>query len=159
MVNSQLQQEIVTQYKLDRLADAIPSAIPVVEVGRQVRDGFIVNSSASVSGTISLIASTIRSDRYNIYITGIHISFAKDASCDIATSSIGVILTPNQTGIAATIMALPVLTLTAERDSLYIKFANPIQILSNTAINFSGTYTAGLMSRSISVIGYRDEIN
>lgn len=158
MVNSQVTAEIVDALKLDLNVDKIPSPVPVIEVGKRVKSGFCYSSQSSASGTMSITPATMQTVNCEWYLTGILISSCKDATCDVATGAMFVVGYPSETGVATNMLAMGILTTTAQTSQIFVTFANPIKMMRNTNIQSTNTYTAGTWSRVIGVWGFRDPI-
>ena len=159
MVNSQVTAEIVDALKLDVNVDKIPSPVPVVDVGRKSRSGFSYLSTSSATGTMSLAASVLGTDRSEVYVTCINLSIAKDNVCDIGTGTVVVRLTQADTGITDNAVSLACITLTAQASNITMLFDRPLKLLRNTAITCNVTFSVGTMSRSFVVAGFRDLIS
>ena len=119
---------------------------------------FIISSQSASTGTLTLTMPTVDS-RSEIYITGADFDMVKDATCDIATSTIGLGCTPDSQGIAKTLLGISVLTLTAQQQHAHVDFAYPIRVKNNTNLTVGTTYSLGLMSRSASVYGFITSTN
>jgi len=155
MVNSQVSNEIVEAFKIDRQVERIPQAIPVIEVGiKSVKNNKAASFARTTTGTASLYASSAIN---KTYITGLQVSFIKDAACDIATGDINISTTIG--GISTIIARFAVITLTADTQSVYIDFKHPLLIDRSATISFTATYAVGLMVRCGTIYYYEDEIN
>lgn len=156
MVNSQIIAEVVNTLKLDVQKDVVPSPVPIVDVGLKSSISPLVKTTTqSTTGNVSLISSTDYPDNY-VHIKAAYLSFAKNATCDIATGAITLVGTVN--GTTRNIIALAVLTTTAERDSVYISFDTPIRIDKGTTVYYTGTFTAGALTRSGGICFVVEEI-
>jgi len=156
MANSQVIQEIIKALNLNVNRDKIPEPVPVIEVGRKSKSTLIAGNSSSGSGTITIMsASTGPATRGDVYITGVMMSYVKNATCDVASGTMSLNGTIN--GATTTITQLPLLTLTADNAQIALEFTQPIKLDLNSALTQASTYTAGAMVRSIIVYYYIDE--
>lgn len=80
------------------------------------------------------------------FITGARLSYAKDATCDVSDGQVRLRCIIN--GVIKTLISLPVITLTAQQDSMNVSFDRPVKIDRNTSVSiFQGTFTAGKFLR------------
>lgn len=108
-------------------------------------------NSNTVSGTIN---ATLPSGK-RVFVTQIHCSMVKNATCDTATAAL---LLAGVIGGKTIRFALPnVLTLTAERFDLVLPYNPPIEVDAGSDIGLTGTFTAGAMCKSVTIIGYEVE--
>jgi len=119
---------------------------------------FVATNNTTSSGTLTVTMPTIDA-RSEIYITNIIASFAKDASCDVATGRIGINVTPNEAGIAKEIVGFSTITLTADSQNISIPLPYPLKLKANTNVTFGITFAAGLCSRFVSVVGFITSTN
>jgi len=108
-----------------------------------------IASSSSSTGTVTLTLPTI-DPRSQIYLCGIDYGLIKDATCDVATSSLLVTCTPEAEGIAKSIVQVPVITLTAQTEHVSVDFAYPIRLKANTNMTYTGTFSVGVLVRALS---------
>jgi len=158
MVNSTITEDIIDTFKLDRFVNNVPAVIPVVDVSPKNATGFVVSTSGTNTGVLPISAAMLRNvtvDDSIIYLTGVYASYIKDATCDLATGAIAVYCQPADVGQNVNIISFPVIALTAQSDSIYINFRNPIKLTKNTAVTIQGTFTAGVLVRALAVHGYR----
>ena len=88
------------------------------------------------------------------YITGIFLSLVKDVSADTASND-PFVLTAVINGVSTNLARVGVLTLTAQNQSIYIKFANPILVDKGTNMTITGAaFTAGSVAKSGTIYGY-----
>jgi len=157
--NSDLTKELTEGAKIQVSRDYPPSqladkVVPVMEVNPKLlrRTGVLVVANRIISGSLTIFTCPTNVDTI---VSGVYLGFTKDATCDIATGRITITATPDDTGAATSLAALPCLTTTAERGDITIDFHAPIKLKPGSVIAFgSDTYTAGLMSREILVYGY-----
>lgn len=141
----------------NKVSDIINLSLDVTP--NNYREAVARQASSITTGTISLSASVIwagNTDR-EFYLTGALISFTKDVTCDIATGNLNVSYTSN--GAGRQLASMAVLTLTAQNAHIPVSLTKPIKIDNNTAITYSGTYTAGSMARAMVIYGYFVEKN
>jgi len=155
MVNSQVVSEIIESFKLDRYVDKIPAAIPVIEVSpKLLQDTRNASGVLATSGVITVLSGTLNPTT-RVRLKTIIASIIKDATCDVATGSIGV--TATMGGTSKNLISIPVITLTAQEQSIAISFPNPILIDVGTSVLMSGTFTAGAMVRTCNLSYIVDE--
>lgn len=161
--NSDLKKELIAGAKIQVAVESPPTAlaekvVPTMEVNPDLlRKSTLIKADELVTtGGLVLYASSTNPTGKKTFITCIDARMVKDATCDRATGSIIVQLSPKGKAQEDTII-IPILTLTAQEHSSPVYFAHPLELEPNTNITFTGTYTAGLMSRSISVYGYQLE--
>jgi hypothetical protein len=119
---------------------------------------FILTTTATTTGAISIVMPTVSAGG-EIYITGIQASMIKDATCDQATGRLTIQITPDSTNVGGTIMAIPILTLTAQSESLVYSLPYPVKVRPGSSATIIGTYTVGTMARSLSIVGYTTSSN
>lgn len=134
-----------------KAGDMLPNFVddkitPTVELRLPVQ--LLGSNTLTTTGTIGATAVVTGRDQI---ITGICVGFVKNAACDVASGSLIVQATIG--GAIRNLIQIPVLTLTAERDLVYVDF-DDLKIDTGSQINLTGTFTAGSMVRSISVYGY-----
>ena len=114
-------------------------------------NNFIKTSNKTTTGSMTVLASTSTTE--DTYITGLIFGFAKDATCDIANGTLNILGVIN--GASTTLGNLPLLTLTAQSQSIYLNFINPIKLDRGTAITSSSTaHTVGTYVKSATIFGY-----
>lgn len=114
---------------------------------------FLISGSQTTTGTQSVSFPTIGANQ-EIYLTGITMSFAKDATCDVATGRLALSVTPFDSNVSTNIANFAVITLTADAQTLTYTFPYPLKIRPNTSMSLTGTFTAGAMSRTQSAMGF-----
>ena len=155
--NSDLSKELREGGKL-QVTDRMPSelaekVVPVMEVNPKLlrRSDFVVTSNKTTSGSQSVYTVPVNRD---FFITSLCFGFIKDVTCDAATGDIT--LAASIGGVSGIILRIPILTLTADSKTIVLNFPNGLKIDrgSTISIGTNPTYTAGLMSRSVSIFGY-----
>lgn len=127
-----------------------PAIVPVLDMTPDFhKKSFVFSSSPTTTGATTIYTTPTGK---KTYLTGVMLDIVKNVTCDVATGVISV--TAVIDGTTTTIVAVPVLTLTAERSDSEITFANPIAIDPGTAVSLTGTFTAGAMARSAIIYGY-----
>lgn len=119
---------------------------------------FILTSAATTTGNITANLPTVSAGS-EIYCTSITASFAKDATCDIATGRIQVRLTPDASNVIADVMNFAVITLTADSQTATFSFPYPIKLKVGSTILMSGAFTVGVLSRALSITGFTTSSN
>lgn len=156
MVNSQLINEVVNVLKLDSRVENIPSVVMTAETNpKVVTPATVASASLIISG--GGIVYTVPNTQ-DFYLRSINFGMIKDATCDKASGNVTV--TGRVNGITVTLASLPVLVSTAQTNQCTVLFQNPVKIDRGGTINIgSATYTTGLMSRTVDISGFLDEIN
>jgi len=153
--NTDLMNELRDVAKIQAGRDMIPNVmsnqvVPVVNVNpKDYRRNMVASASRGVTGTYSII--TLNAGR-RFFLTNINIELIKDVLCDVASGVISVTATID--GVSTIIHSIPVLTLTAQSNTIAIQFKNPIAIDIGTTISQTGTYANGTMWRNVSISGY-----
>jgi len=136
----------------------LPNVVPVMDMTpRFHRRTNIIKDSGTTANSNPTIY-TVPAKKI-LYVTGARLAFVKSADCDCGTG-FNLISCPVD-GASVTLISLPVLALTQERDSGQITFDNPIKLTAGTAIlnNRAASFTTGSMARSATIYGYEvDEI-
>lgn len=113
-----------------------------------------ISGSQPTSGAGTMYTG-VKGKRLHIY--GISLGFVKNAICDSSSSNVYITITQN--GVSKTLIALPYLTLTAERDSTSISFKHPIICDENTNVVIgSNTFTDGTFRRYCTIFGHEEII-
>lgn len=107
-------------------------------------------STSSTSGLITVY--TTPTDR-DFYLTGITSSFIKDSTCDSSTGAYTITITPEGDS-SKFLYAFPIITLTAQNQSLSNTYPFPIKLSRNSSIIFGGTFTVGVCVRNIGITGF-----
>ena len=119
---------------------------------------FCIAIGATVSGAAISALPTV-SNGAETYITAVSLGVIKDVTCDMATGGITMLITPDASNVSVSILAIPILTLTAQSDNVTLALPYPLKVKNGTNISISGTFTAGNMRRQASVIGYTTSSN
>jgi hypothetical protein len=157
--NNDTVTEIIKGQKLQVAQDLIPNPIPVYETNPKIlKDSVQKTIKTTGSGSNSInIGTDLGNTSNDFYLTSLRVAFNKNAACDIATGTIDV--TALIGGVSTIIHSSPVITLESNRLNEQYIFPHPLKIDKNTAITQSGTFTAGILVRSISVNGFFDNGN
>ena len=110
---------------------------------------YLTSTSSTATGTLSLALPSVSAGS-EILLDYITFSFAKDATCDVATGSLPIAITPDSSGVSTACGGAAVLTLTADSQTFTIVFPKPIKLKPGTTITSTGTFTVGAMSRRMS---------
>ena len=157
--NSDLTKELIEGAKLSSAIGTIPSemqttVVPVMEVNpRLLRKCNIIRSSiltTNANGTL-LTASTTQ----QTFITSCSVAFIKDIVCDMS-SGLGPGIDLVQGGATVRLCYFPIITLTAQNDSMTMSFDPPILIDKGSAVtaNRGSAFTAGVCVRAMTITGY-----
>jgi len=133
---------------VDNEVEGTYAVVPVTPITE-----LVTHNSNTASGNITLHTT---SDKKDTYVTGVLLSFVKDATCDIPTGTINI----NSTiaGKARRLADIAVLTLTAQSNQIFVTLPFPIRLDRNVAVNISGTFTAGTCSRTGILFGYEEDV-
>jgi len=133
---------------VDNEVEGTYAVVPVTPISE-----LAIHNSNTASGNITLHTT---SDKKDTYVTGVLLSIAKDATCDISTGTINV----NSTilGKVRRLADLAVLTTTAQSSQIFVNFPFPVKLDRNVAVNISGTFTAGACSRTGILFGYEEDV-
>jgi len=159
MVNSQVTSEIVDALKLDVRVDKIPEVTPVVEVGiRKASKGTCFSTYSTSTGIITIGTAALAGGN-TFVLTGFCVAFTKNILCDIATGQVYVTCVPEDKGVITTIFTIPVITLTSAAYTQFIPLEHPIKLQKGSGVIMGGTFGAGIMVRSLTILGYIDEVD
>lgn len=156
--NSEVLQELRDAAKLqlgkDKIPDFLSSGImPTIELNPKiVKIAQIRSNQSTISGTLAVYTTSSTKDTYLI---GASLSVAKDAACDTATGRYALQTTIN--GRTIDIVSVAFVTLQALDGQQTALFPHPVKIDRGAAINITGTFAAGILSRSAQVYFYEDE--
>lgn len=153
--NTSLSQDAVRIFNTkgtDSLPPEVANVIqPVVNLQR-VTHIMDATSKSTSGGTDYFTAPTDK----DFYVTELSLGMIKDATCDASNGSATIKLTVD--GNAETIIALPILTLTAQEQHVHVSLCTPIKIDRGSDVRMETvTYSAGSMTRTASVAGYTVE--
>lgn len=127
------------------------SMVPVVDIRENNELSLTATQTTSGSGTVATIATGKK-----FYVTSIQFSMVKNATCDVASGALT--LTGVSNGQTMTLISIPIITLTAERESILVSLDRPMLLDAASAVSFGNqTFTAGAMVRSAVIIGYYSE--
>ncbi len=124
---------------------------PVIQV--ESRLNIVKSINKTTSGGTTIYTTPLDKD---FYLTGIHLSYVKDAACDLATGAIFVSVTID--GVLTSILQLATLITTAQAESEYLNFDKPLKLDRGTTITLgNNTFAAGACPRAGSIFGYTQE--
>jgi len=132
------------------LGDDVQGPVAVIPIRRYANIVRRVGSTTTGSATVY----TTPADK-DFYLTGIQVSFIKNATCDVASGPLR--YTATVEGVSQGIISLALLTLTAQDQNAFVSFETPIKVDRNTAITTSNTFTAGAFVRECCITGYTVE--
>jgi hypothetical protein len=144
---------------LNSKQDFLPQEVqgPIATIAIEPSVNFSLISTKTNTGSATLF--TTPTDK-SLYVSAVMFGFTKNATCDVASGTIGVDLRlddGSSTGALRSVGA-SVLTLTAERDSVVYNFPIPIKLAPGSAISFSNAaFTVGALIRNMSLYGYTVE--
>jgi len=123
--------------------------MPVIEVGDNIDQRFIIHTNSATSGTITITTTPTDKD---FYLTGIEMSYATDATCDMASAQNGVIVIIQ--GVSRVALSFANIALTAQQSDRSITFPVPILLDRGSLVTMTGTFTVGVAIRGVSISGY-----
>lgn len=156
--NKRISNFIVDELRLNPVSDNIPKTVvpsiqPTFEVDRKFSVPLATNNNTA-TGSATILTTPANVDTY---ITGVHLSFIKDATCDVATNSL-VQITAISQGTTYGLLSFPLITLTAQTGSDFAVFNPPLKVDRGTAIALtSATFSAGIMLRFSKIFGYTEQ--
>lgn len=151
-------KEIVEITGAQSTTDVIPNLVsgmimPVIDVNpKKYRKINLVKAASSLTTGTATLYTTPNTNNQDFYLTGVQLYVQKDATCD--SSSVILAVTPAETGLATSIITLPMITLTANNISVTREFTYPIKIAKNSSITLTGTFSVGVLYRGSSLMGY-----
>lgn len=115
--------------------------LPIVECNPLMlpKKVLFASNGQSISGTLGILTPSSSRDTY---LTGITLSIAKDASCDIATGAVRVIGTIG--GVSVSLLGISCITLTAQNSTVTVQFTEPVKVDRSALISYNTTFTAGV---------------
>jgi len=150
-------QKAVNDLALSPAVDKIPSeTLDKVQLTYNLNkqfSSFVASNILATTGTLTVTLPTI-DVRSEIFLTSIDFDIIKDATCDLATGTLQVQCTPFEQGIAKTILSVSTITLTAQAQHAHVDFNYPLKLKPNVNITLLGTFTVGVLNRSICCSGF-----
>jgi hypothetical protein len=129
--------------------------VPTLEVNPQIVKNALISSAGAVaSGGTTIFTAPTNADAY---VTSVSISIIKDVTCDMATGKFILSASLADTGASRDILAIAIISLTAQQQTASCSFPHPIKLLRGSTMVMSGTYAAGVCSRAGSVTYFLDE--
>lgn len=153
--NREIKSYIVDSLGLSEVADNLPNTLspgpitPVYEIDKPIAN-LCIGGGNTTSGALTVY--TTPSANADFYLTTLHASYVKNATCDVASGRLQV--TAQINGVVIELIGFPVLTTTAQQEDTVISFPYPIKLDRGTSISFTGTFTAGNMCRTGNITGY-----
>jgi len=131
----------------DGMPQTLGSSInPSIEIGPKFT--FIVRSISGTS-TGAITAYTTPTDK-DFYLTFLHESFTKDATCDMVDFRTNI----TTEGVSRNISSIPSQTTTAESRSQNTTFSYPIKLDRGSTIQTLGAFTAGTCTKKLNIGGF-----
>jgi len=158
--NKEVMQKLAETANIQIAKESIPNQlaekiVPTFECNPNLLRKNIVLGAASSAATGSITALTTEPTK-KTFLTGIHFSFIKDATCDIATGAINILFWPKGKA-AVNAIGLAVISLTAQNQEFDFSFKDPIELEAGKQVSCAVSYAAGVMSRCLTAIGYVEE--
>jgi len=143
-------------YAYEELSGTVSEIIaPTLEVNPQLirRAEEIFSSNTTGTGGITLVSAR---PGQKFVMNSVCLTFAKDATCDLATGVISV--TGTIKGVSASVIGMSHLTLTAQQTTATLSFPRPIVFDANTIISVSAlSFTVGTCASAGRVTGWFEE--
>lgn len=124
-----------------------PTAKAVIEIGPRFSTEIFGTNVITGTGASTLVTTDTKRD---FYLTSAHISCSKDVLADMTSLDLRAIIN----GKTIRLLQLNFNTLTVDTDHLEMTYAHPIKIDRNTAIQISGTFTAGTVQKVGTITGF-----
>lgn len=154
--NTEVTNEAIDGLKINPAFEEIPhlvgnQVIPCFETNPKLvkNVNFITGIGSSTSGNTSIYTTPLNQD---LYISGLYLSIAKDATCDIAIGTISINASINN--VATQICSIAVLPTTAQYDTVVINLTKMIKVDRGSTLSLIGTFTAGSLYRYCKIFGY-----
>lgn len=153
--NSELIQALIDKAKIQTSQDISPTQlaekiIPTLAVEPEKR---VYNSGTTKSSTGAMVLFTTPADR-KFFLTGIQLSYVKDATCDLGTGEMAFLAYNKLFNISDELLCFTTITLTAQQDSLFMSFNPPLELQPSTTITNTSNFAAGILIRSGLITGY-----
>lgn len=154
--NSDVKKTLIDEAKINIVTEAVPSelgktVVPVLIANPQRVCNFVMSNARSTTGDLVLGTTHATKDTY---LTGVQVSWDKDAVCDNASANLRVVVG----GETLRIQEYSFVLGTVDAKNLMVEFAVPFKLDKNTPITFVGSFTAGTLTRSGSAHGYTVEV-
>lgn len=160
--NTDCTRGLAQNARIEQSRDNVPNElaekiVPTFESNPELlrRTNIINRTGSTVTGNASYILPVNK----DFYLTGIQAAYIKDAACDQATGT-GLTISATPFGnTTQTILCFPTITTTAQSDNIFVSIVPPVRLERGSSITYNSSYTAGVMSRSMSVYGYTTDIS
>lgn len=154
--NSDLTRQLIDGAKINTSFDKVPNqlaekVVPVMEVNPELLRKITV-VDGEVRTTTGTLTGYTTSPTKKFFLTGFSASIIKDATCDLSTGGIYVQCTKN--GVLKTLLSFSTITTTAQDHVKIVQLSKPVELDKNTAILFTGTFSAGVMVRTLAIQGF-----
>jgi hypothetical protein len=120
---------------------------------------FVSSFESGTTGSITATTPTISSATQRIFLTSIDCHLIKDATCDLTTGAVNVILTPADQGVTKIIALFSTIALTAQSEHITLALTYPLELKPNTSVIVGGTFSLGVCRRSIAITGFTTSSN
>lgn len=131
----------------DDVYEQIIPVMPISRICKQVKIG-----SRATTGTAT--AFTTPTDK-DFYIAMAELALIKDATNDAATGTMT--LSATIEGVSSKILVIPLLTLTAQSETVVGTFTPPLKVDRGTSVTTSLTFSVGAASFACIIVGYNVE--
>jgi hypothetical protein len=153
-MNSEVNSEIRNALKIMQSTENIPIPTPVIEVGTKSVKNALIKSGSAINATSATLMTT--SAFADTYVFGASISVIKDATSTSVSEAIQ--LTPDETGLAVSMLQIASLTLTIQSQSVSIMLPHPIKIKRGSVIAIANSTNVGNITTTAQIYYYLDEV-
>lgn len=144
-------QRIFNFKSQDRVSSQVGElSVPVINI--EPICNIVRHSNTTSSGDITIYTTPTGK---SFYLTSYGLSHMKDATCDVASGSLGLQATID--GVTRVLVNSSSITLTAGSAYRTNTLRFPIKLDAGTAIIMNGTFTLGVLIRNAFIIGYEVE--
>jgi len=156
--NGALTEQIINTMKLQSSVDNPMISIsnngaPVIDINPKYTTVVKTGVRTATGAGITLLTTESGANARDFYVTSASLSLVKDAACDQASGSITFVTVIG--GESVFPIRLPILTLTAQNQSIALSFPHPIKVDRGTSIITGNlAFTAGSFILSASVTGF-----
>jgi hypothetical protein len=158
--NSEVSKELIDGANIQTSKDLVPNqladkVVPVMEVNPKLLR--IANLADYTHSGTSAASMTISggSTSYKILIQSISLTMIKDAACDAASGVLTVTMAVG--GVQRALATLPILTLTAQQNTVNLVFQYPVEADLGSSVSFNmPTFAAGNCRVACSVTGFKN---
>ena len=142
---------------LDQYADDLPKILDPILTGTielnpdlQRISNIIAENSASNATSATIYTTNNNPSTQQFYLTSVTLSMIKDATSTSVESDVNITMG----GVVYSILTIPSLTLTAQNQSIFQSFKQPLPIDANTAITVTNSTNNANIKANGTITGY-----